>query len=140
VKKSLNDELCKEITSVLIRDGNKVLASLPGVFPLDPWADIDFTVLEPPTFTRLYLMTQHRGAFVPRNSSSSVPPFSATPLPIPSGNTTYMFALYMGSYMMDTVSSAVCVVICTPPKHLCLRPWQGSICILLCTCMILIAS
>lgn len=102
VKKSLNEELCREIQSSLVADGDKLLASLPTTVALDPYVDIDFCFLQAPVTTSSYLLTQHQGAFVPRATNSTLPPFLAGPLPTPT-NTTRMFYVFLNEYLVNSV-------------------------------------
>ena len=102
VKKSLNSQLCTVLTTSLETDGNKMLATLPTMVKLDSYTDINFAFLQAPVTTTAYLMTDHLGAFVPREANTTLPPFPAGPMPQPV-NTTRMFYVFLNEYLINSV-------------------------------------
>lgn len=52
--------MCDEAKSTIDSQGNAALETLPVIVPIDSISEVDFSLLQSPTFTSQYMDTQHK--------------------------------------------------------------------------------
>lgn len=105
IKKSLNSQLCAQISKVIDDEVNKELATLPQKEPLDEYAGIDFELVEAPKTSDNYLLTSHLGQFYQAKNPSAKVPFAPSTMPYPT-EWSRMFYFYISAYTVETAGWA----------------------------------
>ncbi|KJE90290.1 LBP/BPI/CETP family protein [Capsaspora owczarzaki ATCC 30864] len=104
IKSSLNSQLCDQIKSAIDTSANQALATLPIVEPIDDYSEINFALIENPTFTATYLDTAHKGEFYYIKHPVECP---FTPAATPANVTnTKMLSVWLTSFIADSAGYA----------------------------------
>ena len=100
IKSELNSKACDEVSTGINQQANMMLASLPVTAPIDKTAEINYALVDDPTFTDAYILSRNKGEFKSRAHPTEAP-FSPPPLPGVS-ETNRMTYFWLSEYMANT--------------------------------------
>ncbi|CAI8057853.1 Lipopolysaccharide-binding protein [Geodia barretti] len=100
LKDSLRGQVCDEAKSTINTQGNAALETLPVIVQVDSISEIDFRLLQSPSFTSEYMETLHKGEFYSIAHPVEAP-FTPPPLP-PIANTTKMIYFWLTDYIAES--------------------------------------
>ena len=105
IKSHFSSALCTFITKETERLGKK-LDSSPFTARLDDFANLDYSLTQPPVYTTNYMAVSIKGEFYPLNKSNYTLPYSPSSLP-PIHVRESMISVWITDYLVKTAGAAL---------------------------------
>jgi len=101
MKSSLNSKVCEMVNEEITTRASQSLADLKIITSVGPYTELDYSLVDNPTFTTSYMETDHKGEFYPTGHFDKEAPF-----PVPAMDTTgassKMVYMWITDYVINT--------------------------------------